>query len=455
MKPPICYYYLITLVGFLISFRSFAQTDFPGPADYDSLCVQAKREGKPLFMIIHQRDEFFAPFGMSISKKTKNSIDEKFVSGIILLDPDDIDHPLHRAYHLTTPIYLFTDPDGFPLLRYAKKINDEDTLLNLIDSVGTIASGETMGKLLQQYKKGVRSRTLLLNLLKHYQAFDQYTDQQVLNDYLSQLTIQELNNFETVVFLLSCGPVNNSKSYRLARINDKMVDSLYATLPLPTRKEINGRIIRQTFREALDKRDQSLVNGLGRFVSSSWGSHYLRGEMGRNYYSMEYQRLFRDTAAYIPSARNYYNRFYYPVDPDSLAKLDFFHERGADIPRRGRGWGLDSAENVIFQKWIEKYRQRYQEDQARALSFGARQLLDFGIGNSEALFDAIRWQKKAIELRPGRGQYHHTQAQLLYHVGLYVEAEAEQRKAISLSKSDKRRNRQMREALKLMQARSL
>src|SRR5690606_8584119 len=200
---------------------------------------------KPIFLFV-KNGESTSSFSRPLSQQTRRRIETQFVSGTIELDRDDFAHPLHKAYHFPRSAYLFTDAKGFPLLRYNKPIHTEDTLLYLIDSVNMLAKGQTMGKLMQQYKKGFRSQPILRELLNQYQIFDGFTDQQVLNDYLSQLTVQELNNFETVVFLLRCGPVYNSKAYQLARINDKMVDSLYATLPLPTRRKINSRVIRQT-----------------------------------------------------------------------------------------------------------------------------------------------------------------------------------------------------------------
>lgn len=432
-----------------------AQPKFPQDFDYDSLLSLAKQHKKPMFLAIHQRSEEFSPFiNVSISQKTKNILNEQFVSGTVRLASEDINHPLHKTYRLTTPIYLFTDEHGYPLLRHNKPIDQEETLMKLIDSAKTIGEGETMGKLVQQYKKGIRSRLLLMNLLKQYQTFDQYTDQQVLNDYVSQLSVQELNNFETVVFLLRCGPVYNSKTYQLAYTNRKMVDSLYSTLPLPRRQEINNRIIYRTFREALDKKDYSLSQTLGQFVGRTWQSNYLRAQMGRSYYPMEYNRLLQDTAVYIQMAQNYYNTFFYRVAADSIAKLDFAN--GREIrPHLRRGQLLDSAENILFQQWMGKNRKRYEETQVRSLNYGANQLVKFGNDNPDVLFDAIRWLKKSITLRPDRGQSHHILAKALYHVGFYAEAETEQQRAVELYKPQKHYHKQMRDVLKQMQDRSL
>lgn len=450
VEPYFKFVFIFFLSG-LIGLPLAAQSKFPQDSGYDSLLNLAKQYNKPMFLVVHQRDELFSPFALPISQKVKDILSEQFVSGVVQLDHDDIHHPLHKTYLLSTPIYLFTDRDGFPLLRHNQPIKEEETLISLIDSVHEIAKGETMGKLIAQYRKGVRSRSLLTNLLKQYQAFGQYSDQQVLNDYLAQLTVQELNNFETVIFLLKCGPVYKSKTYLLARTNNKMVDSLYTTLPLPVRMEINNRIIRQTFREALDKQNYSLAQETGHFVSQTWQLNYLRGDIGRSFYPMEYKRLLRDTSAYVLMARNHYNNYFYRVDPDSMARLDFAQDREINIRRYAQV--LDSAQNVLFQQWIEKGRERYKEDQARHLSYGARQLLAFGRSNPDALFDAIRWQQKAIVQNSGQGQYHHTLAQLLYCVGFYAEAEVEQQRAITLFKSNKARHKQMRDALKQMQAR--
>ena len=442
---------LLGLTGWFLAQKTTAQTTMLPRATYDSLLTQAKRNGKPIVLFV-KKSESTVSHNLQLSQRTKRMLEEQFVSGTVELDRDDFNHPLHKTYTFPTSAYLFTDSAGFPLLRYNQPIQEEETLVRLIDSANRIAKGETMGKLMQQYKKGIHSQSLLRNLLEQYPAFDAYTDQQVLNDYLSQLTVQELNNFETVVFLLRCGPVYNSKTYQLARINNTMVDSLYTTLPLPTRREINRRIIRQTFREALDKHDYSMALNLGYFLRRTWHRHYLRSQMAQTYYPMEYQRLHRDTTAYLQTARDYYNRFYAQVEPDSLAKWDFAIQRRIDTlqPRLT----FDPAHQLAFQQWLKKRQKRYLTQHAYALSFGARQLLDFGKNNPDALFDAIRWQQQAIVLDPGKGQFHHTLAQLLYHVGFYAEAEAQQRQAMRLYKSDKPRYLEMRDALKQLQAHS-
>ena len=439
------------LVACTIVTRSAAQQSFPATVSYEEALQRARRADKLLFLIIHPGDTLISQFPTSFSKRAVEALGDRFVSGVVPLAPDSIYHPLHQMFHLLRPIYLFADADGIPLLRYNRAIRSEDTLMKLVDSVLVIAEGETMGKLLHQYHKGVRSRTLLTALLKQYQAFDMYADQQVLNHYLSMLSVQELNNFETVVFLLGCGPSYDSNAYRLARTNNKMVDSLYATLPLPERKRINGRIIEQTFRESLDKRVYNY--GLGQFVAGTWRPHYLRTEMGQSYYPMEYKRLLKDTSAYINAARNYYNAFYYRVSPDSLAKLDFAHQQGDDIPRRGNI--LDSAETVAFLKWLPKHRKRYESEQALGLNVAGCQFLVFGKGNPSALFDAIRWQQKAVTLRPDNAWYRHTLALLLYQVGFYAQAEAEQKLAMTYLDNAKASYRKMHDILERMQARTL
>src|SRR5690606_36177883 len=124
-------------------------------------------QGKLIFFVVHQRNEHFSPFdSLSISKRTKDILKEEFVTGMVRIDPADFLHPVLKAYHLTNPTYFFMDTAGYPLLRYNKQIMQEDTLLKLIDSVRTIARGETLGKLAAQYKKGFRNQLLLRKLLK-------------------------------------------------------------------------------------------------------------------------------------------------------------------------------------------------------------------------------------------------------------------------------------------------
>ncbi|WP_400260981.1 tetratricopeptide repeat protein [Sphingobacterium sp. SG20118] len=453
MEKSLLKFTLLFFLSWIFLFSVSAQSRFPENKIYQDLLNQAKEEDKPMFLVIHNNGDQFLPFKTPISQTSIDLIHKKFITGEVELKRDDINHPLNKTFSLSSPIYLFTDKDGYPILRHNFPIKDDRALMQLIDSAHTIAQGETLGKLIAQYRKGIRNRLLLTKLLTQYQGLDLYTDQQVLSDYFAQLTIQELNNFETVIFLLGSGPIYNSKNYLLTHTNDKMVDSLYATLPAPQRKKINNRIIQQTFREALNKKDISLAQNIGYFAYNTWESNYLRGESSRRFHPLEYTRLMRDSINYISMAKNYYDNSFYQIDPDSMARIDFVtsrHIKGSPLKTV-----LDSAEQAIFNQGADKRRQYYKDEQARNLNYGSEQILNFGKKNIQALFDAIRWQQKAIAQHPGNGRYHHTLAQLLYHVGFYAQAEFEQQQAIHHHKSNKELYRQMQAVLKQMQSRTL
>ncbi|APU96371.1 hypothetical protein K2F45_07150 [Sphingobacterium siyangense] len=429
------------------------QQTFPQKEDYLQLLERAAKENKPMFLVVHQRDDQFIPFRGSVSKKAKDILSTQFVSGIVQVDRDEFDHPLQRAFYLNKPMYLVTDKDGIPILRIDKAVDGGDELERLIDSANTLAKAETLGKLIAEYRKGMRQQSLLSKILRYNQTFDQYTDQQLLSDYIAQLTIEQLNNFETVIFLLSCGPVYNSKSYLLARTNNKMVDSLYSSLPLPVRKKINNRIIQRTFRESLDKKNFSLAQEVGYFAYTTWTPNYLRASNAQAFHPLEYKRLMKDSLSYIQMARNYYDQSFYRVDPDSLSRIDFAQDRQIQFTRNRLL--LDSAQNAEFKSLVGKGRKYYQDDQATNLNYGAQQILAFEKNNPEVIFDAIRWQKKTIELKPDVPAFRYTMALLLYRVGFYAQAEEEQQRAVKLSKSNKLYQEKMKAVLKQMQSRLL
>ncbi|MGJ1437898.1 tetratricopeptide repeat protein [Sphingobacterium siyangense] len=429
------------------------QQTFPQKEDYLQLLERAAKENKPMFLVVHQRDDQFIPFRGSVSKKAKDILSTQFVSGIVQVDRDEFDHPLQRAFYLNKPMYLVTDKHGIPILRIDKAVDGGDELERLIDSANTLAKAETLGKLIAEYRKGMRQQSLLSKILRYNQTFDQYTDQQLLSDYIAQLTIEQLNNFETVIFLLSCGPVYNSKSYLLARTNNKMVDSLYSSLPLPVRKKINNRIIQRTFRESLDKKNFSLAQEVGYFAYTTWTPNYLRASNAQAFHPLEYKRLMKDSLSYIQMARNYYDQSFYRVDPDSLSRIDFAQDRQIQFTRNRLL--LDSAQNAEFKSLVGKGRKYYQDDQATNLNYGAQQILAFEKNNPEVIFDAIRWQKKTIELKPDVPAFRYTMALLLYRVGFYAQAEEEQQRAVKLSKSNKLYQEKMKAILKQMQSRLL
>ena len=429
------------------------QHTFPQKEDYSQLLERAAKENKPMFLVIHQRDDQFIPFRGSVSKTAEDILNTQFVSGIVQVDRDEFDHPLQRVFYLNKPMYLVTDKDGIPILRVDRAVDGGAELERLLDSVNTLAKAETLGKLTAQYRKGMRQQSLLNKILRYNQTFDQYTDQQLLSDYMAQLTIEQLNNFETVIFLLSCGPVYNSKSYLLARTNNKMVDSLYSSLPLPVRKKINNRIIQRTFRESLDQKNFSLAQEVGYFAYTTWTPNHLRASNSQAFYPLEYKRLMKDSLSYVQMARNYYDQSFYRVDPDSLSRIDFAQDRQIKFSRSRLL--LDSAQNAEFKSLVGKGRKYYQDDQATNLNYGAQQILAFEKNNTEVIFDAIRWQKKTIDLKPDVAAFRYTMALLLYRVGFYAQAEAEQQKAVTLSKTNKLYHKKMQSILKQILSRSL
>lgn len=439
-------------VLFLTFFSVNAQTDFLERADYDSIRTVANKQNKLMFLLVHEQNESFESLKALVSKKNKVHISDKFVSGIVQVKRENFQHSLRKAFYLTRPVYLFTDSEGYPILRYDLPIKDEKTLLHLVDSAYTLGQGETLGKLLKEYKKGKRNGSLLRKILAQYQELDYYADQRVLRDYLGQLTIQELNNFETITFLLKSGPTYDGNIYKLAYTNAKMVDSLYAYLPLPTRLSINNRIIRQTFRQALETTNLYQVQQLEHFIRNSWNPNLFRGNISGAFYPMEYKRLLKDSVGYVELARNYYNNNHYRLSADSLARNDYAISK--KIAPYSYRVILTSDQTADFEKWYEKQRTRYNQEQAQALSYGARQLLAFAGDNTDVLYDAVRWQKKAIEQSPRKGQYHHTLALLLYKLGFYAEATAELQRAKELYKPNQIKYAEMKVLLQQMKART-
>lgn len=436
----------------LVFEQSRAQSNVLQEQAYEDMLQQADSTHKLLFIAVHSRAASFSPLPIAISKKTQARLQEQFVCGTVRLNPDEYQHPLQKEYAFRSPAFLLLDSLGYPLLRQNTPIKSEAELRALLDSAAHIAQGETMGKLMLAYQKGMRQKVLLRKLLSYHQSFDRYVDEQLMNDYLAQLRIEELNNFETVAFLYNSGPVYNSKAYRLIRTNAQLIDSVFARLSLPKREQLNGRVFRRTFREALNKEQQMIAQELGNVVSRSWGNHFLRARMANRWHLMEYQRLHLDSMAYIVSAKYYYENFYYRVSPDSLAKMDFAYRLG----RQPMTMKLDSTDLATFQTYmLHGGRKKAHAAHAKNLSYGVQQVLRFVLPHDDrTLYDAIRWQQRAIELQPGRAQDHYALAQLLYRVALYEQAEAEQERAVRLSKSYKPYQQEMQEALRKLRART-
>jgi len=280
----------------------------------------------------------------------------------------------------------------------------------------------------EKYALGNRSSSFLKQYLRKLDSLDLPADPQLLDEYVGSLQVRDLDNFETVSFLLQQGPILQSKTYRLIYMNQTIVDSIYHKLPLSVRKKMNGKIIHNTFQKAIREKNIDLAYSVSHFIYNSWQeTNRFLAEIERDRILVDYLEKTADTAQYFTRASSYYNSFYMALTPDSMFKMNLAaHEnKSYRLP-------LDSTIQKRWNQVPEAKKRHYDTLFAKNLHHAAASFIQLG-AKGPRLYTSLQWIQAAIKWQADVPGYYHTFAEILASLHLFQEAIVQEERAIMLS----------------------
>ena len=410
--------------------------------------VRARQQQKPVFVVLT------AP--VQIPKDlTKQQVAQRYGSA---LDDDEVATRLKRDFLLvrasqespdaqrlsrryginTYPTYLYLAPDGTVLHRSFGNTYDPQHFLQDIATVQQqLASPDNLSHLEHRYAQGERGAAFLRGYIQARRRVGAATSPQLLEEYVGEVPVKEFERLAEVIFVFEAGPVLDSRAYKAASLDQRLVDSLYQTLPLAQRQNINSAIISHTLQEAIARHDQQLAFRGATFARATWQSNHEEGQRVYEQKLLQYYRGVRDTTRYLPLLARYYER-YMGGNPDTLrqrqerrllSRSPFRNDTPyADLSRP------DSLQGVGVVRVLTSVTRPANVDFfAAELNGGAWAMYTSGTRQAPYLAQALRWSQRTVALDP-RPAYYDTLAHLLYAMHLSVEAAAMQQKAVALAR---------------------
>jgi hypothetical protein len=363
-----------------------------------------------------------------------------------------------QRYHVNTfPTYLYLHPDGTVLHRSFGSTRDPQRYLRDIETFRQkLVSPDNLSQLEKRYAQGERSAPFLRQYITAQRSIGAPISSDLLDAYVQDLPVKAFDRFSEVVFVHECGPVVDSRAHKLARLNKRLVDSLYTTLPLAQRSAINTSIIDHTIREAIARRDPRLAVLGANFARGSWAASrdYQTGARVYDQNMMRYYQAVRDTTQYLPLLVRYYEQHYMAKPADTVRR-----QQAAQRARRGPFQNpppypnLAKPDSTVKMVWVDS-NTKMPDTYAMDLNNGAWAVYTTGTRRSNYLVQAMRWSQRTIELDP-RPAYYDTLAHLLYALRLNAEAEATQQKAVDLAKKQGQPTTNLKDELRKMKTRTL
>lgn len=220
-------------------------------------------------------------------------------------------------------ISLFIDADGNILNRF----NGSTSRAATYEEQADIALGRKDKKHLsdyeKEYKAGARSSVFLKEYMLSRKEVSLPADD-LLDEYVGQLPVDSLNNYEVVKFIYKQGPSLDSKVYKViqAVTPRTLIDSIYKSVPPNEAVEMNKAIIETTFRKAVQKRDRGLAYQLGGFTQGTYQRDYAQAQLASTRSLLRYYYAVKDTAEYINTVENFLDFNHMRLTVDSLKRLD-------------------------------------------------------------------------------------------------------------------------------------
>jgi hypothetical protein len=349
------------------------------------------------------------------------------------------------------PTHLFLDSDGEILYKGLSVMTSSPTLyLNMgNDALKIAASGKTLG----YYKRNQQQGSLTQNQLKDFiilrEKLGLFDNHLLIDDYIGNLSVKALNDYQEILFILKAGPIAYGKTYSLAYTNHKIIDSIYKTEPLELRKQINNNIIVNTRNEAIRKKDATMARQLSQFVQGTWNNDYRRGGKAAQEELLYYYSTVKDTANYYSQAAFFYDNYYMRISADSINRMKeksmesnrlMTLERMKQVNpyvRFDKPPSSIPATNKIIRSGVittAATSGTVLNDVPFVLNNAAYTFYKLGTHNTANLTKALLWSKRSIELSPNNFAFYDTLAHLLYRLDFRDEAILNQKKAIELAK---------------------
>lgn len=363
---------------------------------------------------------------------------------------------LARRYYVNNfPTYLYLHPDGTVLHRSFGNTRDPQRYLRDIAAFQQLlTSPDNLSELTRRYEQGERNAGFLRRYLTAKRSVGASISPAELDAYVQELPVKVFDTLSEVVFVHECGPLLNSRAYKLARLNQPIVDSLYRTLPLARRSAINNLIISNSMQAAINQRNPGLATQVANFAQGSWSSakDYSQGRRAYEQNMLRYYQAIQDTARSLPLLISFYEQHYMRTPMDTVRRRVARQQALRAVALRPYP-NLAQPDSTVRVTRIEssgKGLGTYTLD----LNNGAWAVYMSGTRNNYYLTQAMRWSQRTVEL-DAQAAYYDTLVHLLYRLHLYAEAEAMQQKALALARQEGKSMTDAKEELRKIRGRTL
>jgi hypothetical protein len=435
------------IICLFISFSALAQSPYKN-LSFDAAIDAAKKENKIVMMVIQsaacKQCNEVADAGISTSE-AKKVID----ANCILIRSPKVPKEL-------SSIAAFND-DYFGVLFFDTEknlihaFNSSSSMGRLYtDNIDTAvkqlnAGGTSLSALKKQFFSANASMQGDIQLIQKLQSLHLDPSAQVTDDLIQKAPADSANSITFLQFVMRTAPVVNAESRKYLTKNIDNYNMAWYRMTLQERVQLNAKTIDRSLKKAIAEKDMAAIYGVSAFVGSAYQTNAETAMRMREDVMLKYYRGVNDTANFVRSAINFYDRFFMTISLASIRKQD-------------SAYMAKQSEMAVTQATINGYKRTFV-----AMAVGPRAQYVAGELNNAAwtlykysetpanVNKALSWSKRAAEIYEGP-EIMDTYARLLYKTGNTEEAVDWETKVIAKLKEVRRPTTDYEKVLEQMKA---
>lgn len=315
----------IRLLLFILLAPFFAAAQFLAPdTPLQQAYEQAIQQDKLIFLMVESPDcqQCNAVADKAFQNDTlKKYIRDNFIAIRIPAEHPDLNFLKEKYNTLGGNSILFLDKWGTLVFRMNMSTTDYRTYISQAkNALGRKAEADQLRALELDALAGKLTTGQIYELMYKRKAFTLPIDA-LLDQYVSQLPTDSLNSISTIKRIAKLSPILRSKADSAMRKNAALFNEGWNSFNLTDRSLINKDIAYKTIQRAIEEKNISKAREAAQFAKSSHTDKGL-GEKAYYYNLMEFFRSTKDTAAYLKSAVDFYERYLKDINAADIKKQD-------------------------------------------------------------------------------------------------------------------------------------
>jgi hypothetical protein len=404
------YYLAITFL--MLSFYGFGQPAFFNNLGFKEALKIASSTKQLIFVQMETNcDECNQVAYDGLSGKGLPEIYEKFICIIVDSKSDDF-KTISKKYRISPilPTSIFLNPEGnFITMMYDKSTSNSAEYIQLAASAMANQKNLPLKAFDQKYELGTFNTDFLKSYILELQKYN-LDNEDVLDKFIGQLTLDSLFSRNNLMFLIRCSPVISSKTHRLIHFDDNLFKDIFLSMPLQERIKINNQIIVKSRKKAIFGKDEDYMFKVASFARNT-NENYKEGAKAQFSNMLTFYKEVKDTNNYINTAKNFYHSNFERLNIDSIAKVELEKTIEIEPGKFLRGGNLlETGTQINDMAWT---------------------IYEF-TDNLELLAKVLIWSERTLVYK--NPAFHDTYAHILYKIGNREKAIEYQQKAVDIAK---------------------